>query len=462
MGATATLDELVAKAEELSGIMEGLEEVAAGDDEAKATTARAELDAKQKEWEAVTEQVEQAKARQDRAALVAELRLAAKAQPGGDLAVEPEPSRESARAKDRDDRELTKGFYAYMEGKILSDRLHEALRPKSEAFKEGGDGVVMPRRMAAKILGPGWVRAMELTRSEVETEAKALGSDQGYHGGNLVPQEFVPILQRLPGEPVAIFPRCTILPCQTGQLTFPFLEQSDAGGEYGGVTFSWINEGAEKDETEPVFQQRTIDAHELAGYTEITHRLISRSAIAIEPLLVSLYRDALMNIVDTALLTGTGVGQPLGVIPCAGVRVVARAAAGAVAWADLLGLKHALMAYHRSGAIFVLDDTVEAALLNVLDANNRPVFNNNFGEGMYERLAGKPYITLERTPNLGTEGDVVFGDFSKYIIAMEEDIVIKRSDHFRFRHNRAAFVCYIVLGGMPMLPRAFAILSDNS
>ena len=61
---------------------------------------------------------------------------------------------------------------------------------------------------------------------------------------------------------------------------------------------------------------------------------------------------------------------------------------------------------------------------------------------------------------LGSRGDVVFGDWSHYIVAMEEEVVVQRSEHYKFKNNVTAFRLSVVVGGKVAEPRAFAIL-DN-
>ena len=75
---------------------------------------------------------------------------------------------------------------------------------------------------------------------------------------------------------------------------------------------------------------------------------------------------------------------------------------------------------------------------------------------------GYPYVVSYRARNLGQSGDVTFGDWSKYIVAMEQDVVIKRSDHYEFLNNVATFVMYMVVGGRAGLPRAFAYLEAGT
>ncbi|KKK47003.1 hypothetical protein LCGC14_3159580, partial [marine sediment metagenome] len=159
------------------------------------------------------------------------------------------------------------------------------------------------------------------------------------------------------------------------------------------------------------------------------------------------------------IFSGSGVGQPLGIIGASGVRTVGRAGANAVTYADLVALKHLVLAEHRPGAQWFINDDVEEFLENTVDTDTRPLFSGNVATGPYERLVGYPYHVAGNSPTLGTDGDVMYGNPKHYYLVVEEEIVVAKSKHFKFQTNRTAFKVYMVVGGRPAGPRAFAYLT---
>lgn len=458
--------ELVAAAEKALQEIEALETATAEEKDAeKAKTLQADVQAKREEFDALEAKVETAVAQAERQTRLAQAKRMLTVVPPGDVGDQPEPEPQvPAQAKDHVAAERLKvqGVYDYCCGKALSGQMQQALAPRSDKFVQGAGGVALPRSIFQGIFG-------KLLTDKVWGKTNPLDSSggQGVGEANLVPQEYIPQLLQLPGEPTFLLQMCTIVPTTTGTLTYPRLVQTDAN-EYGGVSMSWISEGTSKPETQPEFEQLEVAAHELAGHTQITHRLLSRSAISLEALLSNLFRDACYHAVDVAFLTGSGTGQPLGIINDANVRVVTRAAVNQVEWNDLVNLATALLPHHRGNGRFSLDTTVENHLMIQHEANYaaqtartaRPLFFPSVAGGPYTRLApGYPYNVTQRTRNLGQAGDVIFGDWSKYLCAMEQDVVVKRSDHYAFLNNVATFVVYLVLGGRASLPRAFAYLS---
>jgi HK97 family phage major capsid protein len=245
----------------------------------------------------------------------------------------------------------------------------------------------------------------------------------------------------------------------TGEVTWPKAVQTDAN-EYGGMTAAWINEAASKTQTDTQFTQEKIATHELAMYTEISHTLLRRSPIAIEQWIATRARQVCMDAMDAAFINGDGNGKPLGLLQTTGIRTVGRTTADTVVRTDLVNLKYALKPYHRAGAVFVAEDGVIKALEELEDNEGRPLFTANAATGIFERLAGYPFIATTRNPTLGTEGDVLFADLREYYIPMEQDIMVKRSDDYKFQNNCTALAIFVHVGGKLVQPRTCAILGD--
>jgi len=432
--------------EELSKLLE--ERDAAEGDEAKVAIAT-KIEAKKVEFAGVVKDIEEAKSAAKRREALTELdALSAKEASNLDLT-----AKEGAEAKDAGKELMAKNdiFGKWIRHEGLSGNESALIRPTHSA-KAGDDAVTLPPLMTMNIMGKRWADQMGLT-------AKALASNVDTA---LIPQEYIPSVLQLPGEAAHILDFATVLPCKTGVLTFPRLVQSDAGGEYGGMSFTWTSEGGEKTDTEPEFEQVTITTYELSGYTEATNLMLTRSAITLEAYLTNLFREGVRHQLDNVFLTGSGTGQPLGVVNTTGIRTVARGTAGTVLYQDLVNLEGLLRAYHRSGARWIMNDGVRSALLGTVDGQNRPLFAASVAAGVLDRLLGFPWLTTERLQAIGTSGDIVFGDFSQYYVAMEQDIVVKRSEHYKFQNNKVAYTVCVIVGGRAVQPRAFAILEDAS
>ena len=343
----------------------------------------------------------------------------------------------------------------YMSGQEM-----EALQPESDYhWDKARGGVVMPRPLAAQMMGLKWARSVGYSRNDVMGKASTMVSDNNALGGYTLQEDFrLPVLDLAP-EPNMLLDRVMVIPAPTGEVTMPKSVQTDSN-EFGGMTGSWIDEADEKPQTDTQFTQVKIPTHEYAMYTEVSLRLLSRSSIGMEQWIATKARQVAMDALSTAIISGDGNGKPVGIINTTGIRVEGRQTAGTVVRKDTINLKYKLLPYHRSGATFVIDDTVLQALESLQDNEGRGLFSASLANGPYDRLGGYPYIVTTRTPNIGTEGDMIFADLREYYLAMEQDIIVKRTEDYKFQNNVVSLAIFMVAGGKFVQPRTGALLGD--
>jgi HK97 family phage major capsid protein len=357
-------------------------------------------------------------------------------------------------------------FLKYMsEGpKLMSGNERDFLAPDTNAgFDKGAGGASMPLSLKVKMLGYKWAISVGHSPMEVATAMKAstMVSTSDPLGGYTVPQDFrLPVLD-LPPEPPSVTDRVTMVPAPTGEITMPKSVQTDEN-EFGGMTGAWISEAGLKPKTDTQFEQELIAAHEYAMHTQLSHRLLSRSAIGMENWVTTKARQVCVNALDNAIISGDGNGKPLGFLETSGIRTTARAGAGAVIYDDLVNLKYGLRPNHRGRGIFVVQDDVLRALELQKDTEGRPLFTSSTANGIYDMLVGRPYVSSTRMPELGVEGDVAYIDLSEYYLAMEEDIVVKRSDDYAFVNNVATIAIFMVAGGKFIQPRVGNVLEGEA
>lgn len=477
--------EVAQKVKEVEAAYAEIQAAAKTDDTAKQTIAQEVFDAKSLECEAMEAKVAAAEKHQGRLALLRKIESMSQPASGdagkvanvgiegvvGKTAAQPFNHAALAHAH-------LEAFASWMQGKerSLSDEQTALLQPKSAKVREilekstdkdAARSIVMPPSLVAKCLGIPYIAAFDLgAKYGNEFVGKTIttinnATTNPSLANYLVPQEFRSQLQMLPLPEPTFLNRVTLIPSSTGTVTLPGLAQTTAN-EFGGVAFSWTEEAGEKPETEPIFTQTDIKCYELCGYTEISERALSRSALSLESILVALFRPALNFTLDGVIANGSGSNRPLGLTVAAGVNTVARATAGAVSDVDLVGLKHAVQPQHRRGAMFALSDSVEQGLENATDSFGRPLFRSSTANGPYDRLVGYPYEVAMNLPAVGTMGDVIYGDMRQYYLVMEEEVTIAKSEHYKFQNNVVAFKVFLVVGGRPMHPRAFAKLGDTT
>jgi len=80
----------------------------------------------------------------------------------------------------------------------------------------------------------------------------------------------------------------------------------------------------------------------------------------------------------------------------------------------------------------------------MVDPGNNYIWHPHFGgagaaEGAPGTLLGYPVLFTEKTPTLGTTGDVLLCDFSQYLIGDGSNTTLESSIHERFQFDQTAF-----------------------
>jgi HK97 family phage major capsid protein len=360
---------------------------------------------------------------------------------------------------------------ARMDGEAI-----EAFKCKDQrlAGKDGEESdlhIRLPRSMAKNILSQGANARVGIDhmRAKVVLSTDATGGSTDSGTANLIAPDFRPQLLRKAVWYPDLYDLVRLIPAVNGTAEWPMLDQT-SGKRHGGVAFTWkTTEGADKGSTEPVFKDFTISTAELSGWTEVSRRALRRPALDLEALLTELFRSAVRYEFSRVILEGTGAGspmaQPLGILNAA-VTKVTRETANMVDWIDLVNLEFALGQAQRANGRYVLHETVEKFLKQTVDSDKRPLFTADVQSNIKNLLAGYGYTAHDHNTNttpltLGVEGDIIFGDWNDYGWAMEEDIMIARSDHAAFKQDRVVFRLTVFVGGKPIYLDSFVML-DNA
>jgi len=304
-----------------------------------------------------------------------------------------------------------------------------------------------------------------------DVNAKYLNEDVSPQGGYLVPPAFSTSIIEVSTAWASFWPLARTWPMDTVELSFPKLAQDLRGAgdtdadQFAGVSFSWIESGTTKPESEPSFEQLILHPRELAGYTELQNSLLSSSPLNLLNYINSLFTGHYTWTVDKALLTGTGANQPLGVINDPSVPVVARTTANRVKYADLLNMDDELPDPFHANAHWFCDRKIINDLRGEVDSQNRPIIQvmdrGELGRGPYTTLLGYPVVfTTNKTPNLGTEGDIILGDPSYYYVGDRGTFTVDVSTHYKFASNRTSVRGSGMVDGKLAIGKAFVKLDD--
>ena len=266
-------------------------------------------------------------------------------------------------------------------------------------------------------------------------------------GGALVPPEFLQELLKYDGQSNIVRPRARVIPMAGRSLSMPAIDHgvhavAGKSNFYGGVLTYWIEEAGAKTEEDITFDKIELVLHKLCGYTRASDELMEDSNPTIAAVVSMMFGDAIEWKEDYAYLQGNGVGQPLGVVGAIGTFTQVRVAANNFGYVDAVNmLTHFLPV---KGGVWVMSQSVLPELYTMVDPGNNYIWHPHFGgagaaQGAPGTLLGYPVLFTEKTPTLGTTGDVLLCDFSQYLIGDGSTTTLESSIHERFQYDQTSF-----------------------
>lgn len=226
-------------------------------------------------------------------------------------------------------------------------------------------------------------------------------------------------------------------------------ETTHSGSVFGGVIPYWLNEGGTKTASRPKFYQVELKLKKLAALCYATDELLD-DASALQSWLMRNVPDALRWYVESAIISGDGVGKPLGITqsPCLVSQV--REDANEINPSDFANM----WSRRWQGAndyVWLINPTV-AAWMNVFAVGNWPVYmpQGNMTGKPFATLYGAPVIESEHIAAAKSAGDVILASLSNYQTISKGGIQSASSIHVAFTTDETAFRFVYRIDGAPL------------
>ncbi|MCC6483341.1 MAG: phage major capsid protein [Armatimonadetes bacterium] len=299
--------------------------------------------------------------------------------------------------------------------------------------------------------------AMKRWREATEKGGLGLNEGSAADGGALVPTDFLAELLMIQSREAQLFARTTQIPVTGGAVYIPRVNETSRanGSRYGGVSVTWLGEGATIPSTRPAFANVRLEPKKLAAICYVTEELLDDSPLAVETIVNTIVGKELAYTIDEAILNGTGAGQPLGIMNSAAKVATTRKSGGHVKYEDIVAMYSRLHAASRANAAWFINQAVMADLLAMpFDSGSTvpiPVWIPPGGaaDSPYGRLLGLPVIEIEQCAALGTTGDIVLADLSQYLTATKGGVRADASMHVQFVTDQLAYRFVQRVDGQP-------------
>jgi HK97 family phage major capsid protein len=272
----------------------------------------------------------------------------------------------------------------------------------------------------------------------------AFGSGSGAIGGYSVPDSMMQALEvaQLAYSNIRSVAR-VIRTDGGGPLPFPTINDT-------GNTGALLAENTQVTELEPSFGQLVLDAYKFSSKSILVSvEFLQDTSIDPAAEIGRMLGERLGRITNSYFTTGTGTSQPKGVVTAAQDSTVTAASGTLYTHDELLDVIHAVDPAYRSNARFMFNDSTLKALqkIKVLqysgDTVGMPLWQPGLTQGAPNTILGFPYVINQQMASPGSGNkDVLFGDFSKFLIRDVRDIVLVRLDERYADYHQVGFLAF--------------------
>lgn len=265
----------------------------------------------------------------------------------------------------------------------------------------------------------------------------------GEDGGFLVPDEMLSDVAKKLQSDESIFSKTRQFQVSGNALSLPTDETSPWNG---GIQAYWTAEGAPIQSSKHKFGQANWKLHKLAALVPVTEELLE-DAVALESYIRAMAPEAIMHKVNSAILTGNGVGKPMGVLNSGfKIKVTKESAqtADTIVARNVIKMYSKMIPSARAGAAWYINAGCEEQLRTMKDDEGRFIYlapGSELNQTPYGRLLGLPVIPLIGSmPALGDEGDICLANFQYYYtISKAGGMKQAVSQHLYFDMDKQAY-----------------------
>jgi HK97 family phage major capsid protein len=294
-----------------------------------------------------------------------------------------------------------------------------------------------------------------------KARAKDISGAVADSGETLLPVDFInDIVDKVVRQPYALRKYVHVEPVQFRSGSVPTVE--------GGVQMVWRNSDAEStNNTTPKFGNIAYSVNALDGYTAIGTETMADTPVNIYAKLLDLYTDAFTKAENSAILTGSGSGQPIGLRVDTNIstKQIADTTNGVLNVKDILGVEFNIPSVYRSGAVWTMGTKALALIREMVDTQGRPLFvKGDISQGKPDTLCGYPILELDGIiPENLTAGtvtnttEIIFGNYQGYYLFDRNEYTteLNTSSDTAFFKNQVIVKCTNRYDGKVAVPKSF-------
>lgn len=288
---------------------------------------------------------------------------------------------------------------------------------------------------------------------------EGVGSD----GGFLVPPDFASAIWKKVEAEENLMSRCTELTPEGNSMTIPKDETTPWGTT--GVRVYWEPEAAAATASKGSFESSTFRLYKLMALAPVSDEMLE-DARGFESWLMAKVPGLMSHKINSAIVAGTGAGQPLGILNSPSLISVAKETsqpADTVWFTNITKMYSRIYAPWRRNMVWLINQDLEPSLAGMAfqatgassmlpGTSAVPAYlpANGLSASPYASLMGRPVLPLEACKAIGDQGDIIGVDLRQYwLLRKAAGMRSDTSIHLYFDQAVTAFRFVFRVNGQP-------------
>ncbi len=228
------------------------------------------------------------------------------------------------------------------------------------------------------------------------------------------------------------------------------------GSRQGGILVYRRDEADTVTKTKTKLRENKVELQSLMGLTYFTEETM-QDATALNGFVKRSFGKEFGFRVDQEILVGTGGQQMVGILGGPSIVTVDKESgqvATTIVYENVVNMFSRMIPSLLGGAEWYINQNIWPQLMGLNLASGtagQAVFlpGGNIAGAPYGTIWGRPIVPLEQCKTLGTEGDIIFANFSDFLIVDRDDVQTAESIHIRFDYAETALRFIYRVNGQP-------------
>lgn len=345
---------------------------------------------------------------------------------------------------------------------LMNTRLSTREERQRWGFQSMGEFAISVRNA---VINPSQMD-QRLTNAAASTYgSEAVGAD----GGFAVPPEWRSQIMAQVDAEDGLLQRTDVQTINSNAITYP-IDESPAWASSGGIRAYWDGEASTITQSKPALKDLTVKTHRLTALVPVTEELLE-DAPAMSGYVTGKAGEVIAFKLNDAIINGTGAGLPLGIMnaPCkVTVTKETSQTAATIHGRNVLKMMARMPARSYGRAVWLVNQDclpqIAGLALDVTKADGTAagagiLYMTPQGlanQSAFGSILGRPIVVTEACQTVGTEGDIILADLSKYLSVMRGAMKQDVSIHLWFDQALTAFRFILRMNGQPWLSAAIS------